>query len=347
MVKRSLLESIATDDPNFWIRLGDGQENLPAHRGILEVACSCVKHLPETDLWDLSGMHVEDKPVQRSVVVAWLEVVYLAADEEKQNEQVSLADLLLFADAVGSTKRVLAACRGSVGSLELGVSLSRNDAEDLEAAADSKWVLDGRGYYLIPRGDKLDLFKSAAPNSLKPESCGVTFASQQQAAAVALQLAQHLEKLLYLAYKLQQDKLQEQLHEIILTNSMYQHSILTRELLENTIFSPRVMEAVTPAAVKAAYIDSLLLKACSLEGEEALLGTTEPLDPIAKFPAILKQRFMGCTSQPSFKVQLHLRTMSVLGGQAMPLRLVVLGAAHTQANQYSHVIPPLQADTPE
>jgi hypothetical protein len=42
MVKRSLLDCIATDDPNLWIRLADGKDNLPAHRGILEVACSCV-----------------------------------------------------------------------------------------------------------------------------------------------------------------------------------------------------------------------------------------------------------------------------------------------------------------
>jgi hypothetical protein len=303
-------------------------------------------HLPETEVWDLSGVNVEDKPVERSMVVAWLEVVYVAADEEKQNEQVSLAELLLFADAVGSTKRILAACSGSVSSLKLGVSLSQADGEGVEADSDYVWMLDGRGYYVLPGNERLVVWQSGAPSSLEPESHGLTFASQQQATAVAVQLAQDLEKLLYLAYKLQQDKLQEQLHEIILANSMYQHSILTRELLDDIIFSPRVMEAVTPAAVKAAYIDSLLLKACSLEGEEALLEATDVVDPIAKFPAILKQRLMGCTAQPWVDVKVHLLTMSRVGGQAMPLRLVILGAAHTQADHYSQVIPPLEADAP-
>ena len=75
MAKRTLLESIATDDPTLFIKLDGSEDNLPAHRGVLEVASTCVKHLPPSDTWDLSLLKINGAPVHRSVVIAWLEVV--------------------------------------------------------------------------------------------------------------------------------------------------------------------------------------------------------------------------------------------------------------------------------
>lgn len=74
---------------------------------------------------------MEGEPVQRSTVVAWLNCAYsriLDSEFEKQQKDprctaAGLAQLLAFADAVGSTRGVLAACLRELDNLVLEVRL--------------------------------------------------------------------------------------------------------------------------------------------------------------------------------------------------------------------------------
>lgn len=107
----SLLSNIQKDSHNLWIQLAQGQgDRIPAHREALHVHSSCVRDLPEGDKWDLSNMVVEGQHVRRSVVIAWLEVVYQATEDERQRQKAGVHELLAFADAVGSSRRTLLAC---------------------------------------------------------------------------------------------------------------------------------------------------------------------------------------------------------------------------------------------
>ena len=284
--------------------------------------------------------------------MAWLEVVYLASDEERQQELVPLRDLLEFADAVGSTKRVISACCNRSQPIRFPLGLTNQEIEGLVGAEDFQWVLDGRGYYVLTTDiEPHTLYSTAAPSSLDPLRTGIHFSSEQQRAAAAKQLALNLESLVFLAYKLQQAHLQQLLHQVILANSMYEHSILSRELLDNVVFTPRVMAEVPAEALKQAYIDSHLVQSCSMQGKDALLdGEGDlPTDPIASIWATLKKEFMGCKSSSRMMVHLRLSSMAKVDspdGQILPIRMMVLAAGHTQASHYQDTEPEVEVATP-
>lgn len=120
--KRTLLEAVASDQPNMWIKLADGQR-LPAYKDLLRLASTCARGLPTSNTWDLSNLMVEGKPVKRQVPVTWLEIIYDdfsnysdagRLEPEGSSEEVPIADLLLFADAVGSSRRIMQVPRATV-----------------------------------------------------------------------------------------------------------------------------------------------------------------------------------------------------------------------------------------
>jgi len=94
----------------------DTSTDLPSYQELMRFDSTCVKGLPPTDTWDLSSLLIEGKPVERAVVVAWLEAVYArslydnGSLQQEENQQLDAVALLLFADAVGSRRRVIDAC---------------------------------------------------------------------------------------------------------------------------------------------------------------------------------------------------------------------------------------------
>lgn len=128
--KRKLLESIASDEPNIWLQLHDGTR-LPAHRELLALASSCAKGLPPGgDSWDLSRLQIDGgAPADKLLVGDWLEALYSCSLLEYGGAAVDdvvifrnidgswYARLYLFADAVGSTSRVIDACLANIDTV--------------------------------------------------------------------------------------------------------------------------------------------------------------------------------------------------------------------------------------
>lgn len=114
----SLKRSHVETEELLHIKLADAAASpLAADRAILYSFSSCVRGLPSASTeWDLSQLVIEGQAVERQTVVAWLNAVgnNLADDEvfEQQNENparkvAGLVQLIAFADAVGSSKRLM------------------------------------------------------------------------------------------------------------------------------------------------------------------------------------------------------------------------------------------------
>lgn len=107
-----------SSDRVLHIKFSSGQTSLPADRAVLSVFSSCARNCPDDATeWDLSGLLLEGQHVQRSTVVAWLNLAYTATlgapfEEVPQQEDPSktltgLVQLLGFADALGSSRGLL------------------------------------------------------------------------------------------------------------------------------------------------------------------------------------------------------------------------------------------------
>jgi hypothetical protein len=130
-------QQVAVEDGLINIKLASSsssrgqQSNLSAKATILRSCSSCAEGLPaDAQEWDLSQLRVEGEPVQRRTVVAFLNCCYsriMDSEFEKQlqdprSDAISLAQLLAFADAVGATRGVLAACLSQLDHLALEAS---------------------------------------------------------------------------------------------------------------------------------------------------------------------------------------------------------------------------------
>jgi hypothetical protein len=112
---------------------------------VLRLVCSCLQNAPASDTWDLSSLLVNGSPVSQATVEAVLSVIYssmgaLHYEMDRSAGLYSLSqllDMLLFADAVGCSKAVLAQLAGQLGSTaraELEVTLTA-DGSSVEATS--------------------------------------------------------------------------------------------------------------------------------------------------------------------------------------------------------------------
>lgn len=129
-------QQVAAEDGLISIKLANsssrGQQGiLSAKATILRSCSSCAEGLPaDAQEWDISQLRVEGEPVQRSTAVAFLNCCYsriMDSEFEKQQQDPrtkasSLAQLLAFADAVGGTRGVLAACLSQLDHLVIEAS---------------------------------------------------------------------------------------------------------------------------------------------------------------------------------------------------------------------------------
>jgi hypothetical protein len=110
---------------------------------VLRLVCSCLQNAPASDTWDLSSLLVNGSPVSQAVVEAVLSVIYsgmgaLNYEMDRTSGQYSLSqllDMLLFADAVGCSRAVLAQLAGLLGStvepqLEVSLVSDERHSED-------------------------------------------------------------------------------------------------------------------------------------------------------------------------------------------------------------------------
>ena len=327
MAKRSA--SVAfSDDDQVHIKLATEAEPLVAHLSVVRFFCSCGRGLPaDADAWDLTCLLIGGQPVTKSVVVAWLNAAYrqaYASDFEHQEESPSnsatgLYELLIFADAVGSTKAVLLACLRELDGLKLHAQLGQ---QQLQVET------DGKAYYF---------------RQLQLRQCSLTAKQNlglpvgvEQADAFIKQLVAQTEQLLYLAYKLQLEPLIDRLQAFVRYNNQYNSSLFDSQV--DTLFSPRVLEAALGSNQlgKEAWINNIVTERCcfsKLHHTKRLLKpinlTSEQKQPI-EFEAELQRNFMGTPKGTVVAVRLDMlsgRTESIKLGNAAALGVKLLIAA--------------------
>jgi hypothetical protein len=213
---------------------------LVADRFCVQCYSSCARGLPAAaEEWDISQLLPEGQPVQRETVVCWLNSVYGIVEGENLEYQepspsgsmAGLAQLLAFADAVGTSRGLLLVLDEKVsaaGSLVAEVQMGK---QQLQLAADSCHV-----FYDMP----LELC-CLLPSTAKYCRVG-TGDSAEEKEGLRQQFAQQVEALLYLAYKLQLPQLQQVVRQCISCNSCTDFSLLDAEAMR-AVASPRVLDA--------------------------------------------------------------------------------------------------------
>lgn len=297
--KRTLLEAVATDEPTLWVQLADATR-LPAHRDLLRISSTCVRGLPPSDTWDISGVLIEGQPVSRTVAVAWLTACYDGANyadegslQPEDDRPPPAAELLLFADAVGSSSRVISACyercKQQLSTLSVSV-----EGERLALHID-------RCYMLNEDRKTFEETNLITITSLKQLQGHLGEVRQD----LSRQLACVIEPVLHMAYRLDIGELQERLHGFLQSHTGGDDTCLIEsDVLKSVAFSERVMQAVDKQRLKDAWVCYALM------GPQ-LFGGARPLfkrlpeggdEPEFNIRALLKRPFMGAA--PGTEVQL-------------------------------------------
>jgi hypothetical protein len=192
--------------------------------------------LPATDEWDLSGLLVEGQPVSRATVVAWLNAAChntYGTDYEQQEDSPActfndLYRLLLFADAVDSTRPLLKACCARLQQLQLRALLGQQQVS---------LKTDGTSYGFSTDGHLCTAF-NATGNAAVP---GLDPAASEEQQVFRQQVAAQTEQLLWLAYRLQLQSLVQRLHTFIWPLCWFANSLLAD--VSDSVFTTRVLEA--------------------------------------------------------------------------------------------------------
>jgi hypothetical protein len=239
--KRTLLDAIAGDEPTLHIQVAFGAR-LAAHRELLQFFSTCVKGLPAGAAdWDVSGLLLDGRPASRAVVAAWLEAAYAgstyadpgaAESIERVGGEADPIDVLLFADAVGSSMAVNRACyercADALGKLDKGIIGDKGLA----------LLLDGSRYAHC-NGFVFHCTRAGAPGTLQGQPIDAKDAVELRA-----QVASQLERRLYAAYKLGLQDLESKVHAFIKGNASDERgSLLTFKALDEAVLSQRVVAA--------------------------------------------------------------------------------------------------------
>jgi hypothetical protein len=318
MAKRSYAVACEEDDV-LRIKLADeeGREPLQAQLLLLLPLSQCVRSLPDKTEWDLSNLLIDGQPVTRSTVVSWLNCAYkyiLYCDFERQElEQqsaVSLYQLLVFADAVGSQKVLMKACVAAhAETLKFVVKLGEQEVQ-----------LDISGLYFFGNSQATNhlILCGRSPSSLVGLKVG-TAASMEERSAFMSQLAAQVEQLLFIAYKLQLEQLLGKVNKFLASSMVFGDFNPLLWGLRDTIFSKRVMDAaaVSPEG-KSALIHDTVRVMCGFSQQWDLKQLLEPVDlpqdakqPL-KFKAVLKEAAFGLPAGCVVQAELDLFGLSTM-----------------------------------
>jgi hypothetical protein len=231
------------EEDSLQIKLGSSADAaadpLVADRALLSAFSSCVRGLPaEATEWDISSLSIEGQAVERSTVVAWLNSIYQSVHGEDFEQQdpnpahsmTGLAQLLLFADAVGSHKGLLLSLVPQAEVLHMPVKLGEQQLK-LRAAY---------GYYFEPFGNGERSFFQAYHR----QCLGVRLAedvSTAQMEALKVQAAAQVEALLHIAYRMQLRPLRAMMCAFIKMNTCLVYSLLFGAM--RSVLTERVLEA--------------------------------------------------------------------------------------------------------
>ena len=303
------------EEENIQIKVAYGM-SLAADSFVLRALSSCARALPaDAAEWDVSGLLYDGQPFSRETVACWLQCGYshiYAEDSQLEPESIAqlstvtgLAQVLAFAQAVGSFKGLVRAACSQLQQLKFVVQLPQQE-EGLELP------LSGYIYYF---GGVMD--KQLVQYNLQDRvEIGPPLDSAEQRCDVQQQAAKQAAALLQLAHALRLQPLLDMLHQFIL------HNVLPGgvRLLCGTmgfIFTDAVLEAAIGSSTlsKEAYISSVLSHPCSLAPVE--VGHTSLLKAIGtpvyhtstkllKFDAQLLRDFAKGKAGDTVKVELDL-----------------------------------------
>ncbi|WIA39891.1 hypothetical protein OEZ86_013333 [Tetradesmus obliquus] len=245
---------------------------------VLRLVSSCMRESPASDTWDLRGLVVNGRPVSRFTVTAVLSEVYsgmgaLGWKLGPSPGRYSLAQLyrmLWFADAVGcsSVMSLLAGSFSSSVRAELVCSVAASSSGEGAAAAGDKGGAAGSElvtlkldtiYKIVTKfpkliGGRVRLRPPARElrcMAREPHAklCFVKALSTQQEEQLLQQLAQQLEELLFVAFRLHVKELQKAALRFL--NISVRHLMRNRNWwADEAIFSQRVLAAAGSASGK-------------------------------------------------------------------------------------------------
>jgi len=232
------------------IKVAAYAEPLVADRGILSCWSSCVRGLPlDAAEWDLSNLAIEGQAVERSTVVAWLNLIYkmvTAKDFERQEPNTAhtlrgMGQLLAFADAVGSSRGILLALDSQ------DAEVFRADVQLGEAPIALMFTSDL--YYCFQTNStstvRLVRFKTSTLDlvgSANQVSLGT--GSSTMMAECRRQLAHDMEVLLFQAFKQRLPRLANIARSFLNRDNRGTKEPLFPREAQDAVFSDRVLEAV-------------------------------------------------------------------------------------------------------
>lgn len=210
---------------------------------------------------------IEGQAVERQTVVAWLNAAYNLADDEVFEQQkenpagkvAGLVQLIAFADAVGSSKRLMREVLSGAG-LKCDVQLG-----------DQLFTLNllECGYCWFGESPPMLCFRYPKPKSADytekgPWVVGHSSGTEQQQALVQ-ELCQQLEALLYLTHHLS-ETLQQQVLQAIRAQSSSTDSLLYKGI--HVLASKRIMGATGSSDL--AFVNSILTQPLSFTSKHGL-----------------------------------------------------------------------------
>lgn len=307
------------------IKISDS-DRLEADRAVLSAFSSCARDLPDAAAeWDVSGLVLEGQQVQRSTVVAWLNLSYKSIHGAPYEDTpwadslqsfvrsfTSLAQLLAFADAVGSSRGLLLALDKEAAPLAADVQLGERPVQ-----------LKSNESYFHHKGLRHLEFYPPYENHQRSISAG----SDGEVEAAVQQLAQQVEPLLYLAYKLELENIQERVRAFIFNNSYSCASVLHGKALLETVLSERVLATKAGAAASKQALASALSTLpvslsdpdyCNLDGLLKPLALTSEQRAV-KFTAECQRDFMAFTKGQQVEVTFNPLRSPYITVKALPV----------------------------
>jgi len=306
------------------IKISD-TDSLQADRAVLSAFSSCARNIPDAATeWDVSGLMLEGQQVQRSTVVVWLNLTYHSIHGAPYEETpwdgslkcfvrsfTRLAQLLAFADAVGSSRGLLLSLDKEALPLAADVQLGERPVP----------LRSAESYFHLPYGRRL-MFYPADDNHQRSILAG----SEREVEAAIQQLAQQVESLLYLAYKLELANIQERVQTFIFNNSYSSTSVLRGKVLLETVLSERVLATKAGAAAsKQALASALYTLPVSFSDPDyhsldSLLGpiTATSEKQVIRFKANCQRDFMAFSKGQEVEVEFNPLRNSFITVKALP-----------------------------
>lgn len=331
-LKRGRQHFEQSEDDSLTILVSD-EHKLVVQASLVRICSFCAAGLPaEAAEWDLRLLRMDGEPVDLATVIGWLNCVYerlqdepfMQQDRDVRHTVAGLTRLLAFADAVGTTRGVMAACVTQLAELHMKVEIPAS-----HRSVNMTVETDGRVYLFAGENpyywDAYDDFRPrelacATPSRDVRPVAGISSTISQQR-VFKQRVAQQIEPLLHLAHKLELRPLINHLHTFISSSTIKDSCILWGVL--EAVFTDRVLNTVlsehASEKAKSAWIDSVLSARCGCAADSGLGSLLRPVSR-SRTP-----------ERVAFEAQLCAPLLGSQAGDRVQVSLDLFGDSHHQA----------------